>query len=298
MPRPPPRVELVASLRDVTVIFNECYPRALSNVTLEVRRGEVLGLLGPSGSGKSTTLRLLAGRLRQDGGKVKVFGRSSMRPGTRARIGYLPQIPRHDWSSLHQAWHSFLDMLPGMASTTQQGVTMQPIQEARNRTRLASVFARKRNLILLDAPFVSLTLHERADMKTMVRSLALSGVAVVITSNSLVEAREICNRVALYDEGRIGMVGTPAELLATPGAIRWFARMLPDKASDRVLNIIRQETEVESSPIASNASSDVMPACSESPPPGALADALLASLVRIGTSPPASTATVGEIHRF
>ncbi len=63
--------------------------RALIDVSFDVRRGEVFGLLGPKGSGKSTTLRILAGRLRPSEGKVKVFARSPRSRRARARIGYL-----------------------------------------------------------------------------------------------------------------------------------------------------------------------------------------------------------------
>ena len=76
------------------------FVRALTDVSFEVRRGEVFGLLGPSGSGKSTTIRILAGRLSASEGKARVFGRSPRRRSARMRVGYLPQRPSHNKSHL------------------------------------------------------------------------------------------------------------------------------------------------------------------------------------------------------
>ena len=84
--------ERVAVVRGVIMLFfDPDVVRALTDVTFEVRRGEVFGLLGPNGSGKSSTLKLLAGRLRPAAGKVRVFGRSPWHRSVRPRIGYLPE---------------------------------------------------------------------------------------------------------------------------------------------------------------------------------------------------------------
>src|ERR1035438_9350541 len=92
----PHQHEPVASMRGVSRYFDQSgFVRALSNVSFEVRRGEVFGLLGPSGSGKSTTIRILAGRLPPSEGKARMFGRPPRRHSARMRVGYLPQRPSH-----------------------------------------------------------------------------------------------------------------------------------------------------------------------------------------------------------
>src|ERR1017187_10740598 len=98
---PPYRRERVAWMQGVSRYFDKPgFVRALTNVSFEVRRGEVFGLLGPSGSGKSTTLRVLAGRLPPSEGKARVFGRSPRRHSARMRVGYLPQRASHNKSHL------------------------------------------------------------------------------------------------------------------------------------------------------------------------------------------------------
>jgi len=83
-PLPNVQRNIVATMRHVTRYFeNHGFVRALTNVSLEIRRGEIFGVLGPKGSGKSTALRILAGRLSVSDGKVKVFRRSPCRLSVR-----------------------------------------------------------------------------------------------------------------------------------------------------------------------------------------------------------------------
>src|ERR1017187_1467766 len=93
---PPYRRERVAWMQGVSRYFDKPgFVRALSNVSFEVRRGEVFGLLGPSGSGKSTAIRILAGRLSPSEGKARGFGRPPRPRAARMRVGYLPQRRSH-----------------------------------------------------------------------------------------------------------------------------------------------------------------------------------------------------------
>lgn len=253
---------VIAFLREVTMAFDGYRVRALSNVSLEIRRGEVLGLLGPSGSGKSTTLRLLAGRLRATDGMVKVFGRSPVRRAARARISYFPQVPRHEWSPLYASWNSFCDALLRRRPRPERGTADRPGPPTRSRRGLAAAFLRSRELILLDAPFVGLAPEEGLDLKQAILSAAQRGATVVLGSDSPAEVREVCTRVALYDGGSIGLVGTPSELLANPAAIRWLARVLPGPTAERVLKIIREDTEVKTA-----LNSEFLPPRTKPPPP-------------------------------
>src|SRR5438093_11212031 len=93
--RNPQSDEVVVAVRGLTKIFKDFWgrpeARALDDVSFEVRRGEVFGLLGPNGSGKSTTVKLLLGLLHPTRGHLEVFGHSPRHVATKARIGYLPE---------------------------------------------------------------------------------------------------------------------------------------------------------------------------------------------------------------
>ena len=91
----PEGVENVISVKGLTKVFKDFWGRpkakAVNNVSFEVRRGEVFGLLGPNGSGKSTTIKMLLGLLYPTKGHIEVFGHSPRHVATKSRIGYLPE---------------------------------------------------------------------------------------------------------------------------------------------------------------------------------------------------------------
>src|SRR5438045_6623269 len=95
VPTPQSNGEVIVSVRGLTKVFKDFWgrpkARAVDDVSFEVRRGEVFGLLGPNGSGKSTTVKLLLGLLHPTRGQIEVFGRSPRHVATKARIGYLPE---------------------------------------------------------------------------------------------------------------------------------------------------------------------------------------------------------------
>ena len=91
----PQSSEVIVAVRGLTKIFKDFWgrpkARAVDNISFEVRRGEVLGLLGPNGSGKSTTVKMLLGLLYPTKGHIEVFGHSTRHVPTKSRIGYLPE---------------------------------------------------------------------------------------------------------------------------------------------------------------------------------------------------------------
>lgn len=227
--------EIIAAIRDVTVTFDGYMTRALAYVNLEVRRGEILGVLGAQGAGKSTLLRLLAGRLRPAEGSVKVFGRSPRWGSTKARIGYVPG------KSEMERPRGFIDRIfRGKSGSTQAG--------ARGVPGLTQAIMGARDLVILDEPFAEAAPAEKAELKALIRELIGRGKTVVISSDSLVDTKDICERVAVLHEGRIQAVGSLPQLLETPAALRFFAPVLPLEIAGRIAEILRHELARESAP--------------------------------------------------
>src|ERR1041384_2853315 len=87
--------ETIVAVRGLTKVFKDFWgrpkARAVDNVSFEVKRGEVFGLLGPNGSGKSTTVKMMLGLLYPSRGHIEVFGHSPLHVPTKSRIGYLPE---------------------------------------------------------------------------------------------------------------------------------------------------------------------------------------------------------------
>lgn len=233
--------ETIAVLQDVTITFDSYLTRALSNVNLEIRRGEVFALLGPANAGKSTALRILAGRLRPTEGKVRVFGRSPRGNSARSRVGYLPghsdQAPPQGLANLM----SFLSLLVPKAGRRNRRGSDDPEEKTQRRSKLASAIRGSRELVLLDEPFADLNPSEMADIKDMLRRMSGSGQTVVLTGRNLSEIGDVCDRMALLYGGRVEAAGTLGELLAAPAAVRVLAPVLPANLSQRVLKLMRED---------------------------------------------------------
>ena len=221
-------LETVAVLRDVIVMYDHCPPFALHNVSLEVRRGEVLGLLGPTGAGKSTVLHLLAGRVKPTEGRVKVLGRSPRAAATRARIGFLPAAhgPKHPRRGLWAWGKKWLGRTDG---------AKQP-----PRPNLAQVLVKKPELLMLDEPFAGLESARRRELTEFIRSLAQQGRTVIFSSDSLLDALTVCDRVALCHGGTIEFIGPLDELLVA-NHLRVLAPVLSDELKGLLMRQVREQ---------------------------------------------------------
>jgi ABC-2 type transport system ATP-binding protein len=226
----------IAALHNATVTYDGYLTRALANVSFEVRRGEIFGLLGPSGCGKSTILRMLVGRLQPTEGTVKVFGRSPRRASTKARIGYFPDQTTRErelyFAGLPGLWRKMIGRQSPLGKTS---------KEARLRSGLAQALSKKPDLVLLDEPFADLDAKSRDEMKELVLSLVQRGKTVVLTADSLLDVTSVCHRMAVLFDGKIQITGTLDELLASPDAIRFTAPLLPKATTERLLKIIRED---------------------------------------------------------
>jgi ABC-type multidrug transport system ATPase subunit len=235
--------EIIAALRDVTMTFDGYLTRALAHVDLEIRRGEIFGLLGAKGAGKSTALKILAGRLRPTEGKVKVFGRSPRGGATKARIGYLA-----DKADSTRPRGFFSRIFPGKNESS---------EIARGGSRFTQAILGNRDLIILDEPFGDIEPAEISEIKTLIRELAARGKTIILSSNSLTDAKDVGHRLAILHDGKIQGIGTLAELLATTVAIRVLAPVLPRETAEHVLKMLRAEIG-QGTPSAGTAASDTV----------------------------------------
>ena len=226
---------VAAVFKDVTVAFDSYRVRALNDVSFSVRRGEILGVLGGSGSGKSTVLRLLAGKLRPTEGTVRVFGRSPCRAGARARIGFLAGRPA---ASAKFGWRKWLGLLSSTKSHSAQTGKSHPAPETR-RAQLRQAVLGNRDLIVLDDAFEGLDPAGQSEVKALVAQLASKGKTIVLGTASLAEATDICDRLCVLHEGKLQALGTLAEMLTCPDALRFLAPVLPAALTQQLLTVIR-----------------------------------------------------------
>ncbi len=201
---------------------------AVEDVSLTVRRGEVVGLLGPNGAGKTSVIKMLLGLVRPDAGEVLLLGRPSTDPRSRERVGYLPELFRY------QPWLTPTEVLTLHVRLAGADVPPDERQDAlalvgladragdrvggfskgmQQRLGLAVALVARPDLVVLDEPTSALDPLGRADVRDIVLSLKARGVAVLLNSHLIGEVERVCDRVVILDRGRVAASGSLAELL-------------------------------------------------------------------------------------
>jgi ABC-2 type transport system ATP-binding protein len=201
---------------------------AVDGVSFTVGRGEVLGLLGPNGAGKTSVIKMMLGLVRPDAGEVMLLGRPHTDPGSRARVGYLPELFRYQpWLSADEVLRLHVRLaglkigdrdrreslaLVGLADRAKDrvGGFSKGMQQ---RLGLAVALVAAPELVVLDEPTSALDPLGRADVRDLLLSLKDRGVAVLLNSHLIGEVERVCDRVVILDHGRVAASGTLAELL-------------------------------------------------------------------------------------
>ena len=210
---------------------------AVDDVTITVQPGEIFGLLGPNGAGKSTMIKMLTTLLPPSGGTARVAGFDvvAQAPEVRRRIGYVPQmlsadggltgrenltlsaklyrIPRDERLRRIADVLSFMDLVAAadqLVRTYSGGMI--------RRLELAQAMLHQPVVLFLDEPTIGL--DPVARLAVWDRLLGLKGEAgttILLTTHDMEEADELCDRLAILHQGRVGLLGTPADLKTTIG---------------------------------------------------------------------------------
>jgi iron complex transport system ATP-binding protein len=215
--------------------------RALEDVSLEVRPGEIIALLGPNGAGKTTLIRAALGLINAEG-SIKLGNaapKTLSARGRALRAAYLPQRPQSIWPISVEALVALGRFAHGaapdrLAEADQTAVDAAIVACALNdlrhrrmdeisggekaRAHLARALAQHAPLLLLDEPTAGLDPAQALGVADVLQHHAASGGAVVISTHDIALAASIAHRVALMKTGRIIAGGAPAEAL-TPGAL-------------------------------------------------------------------------------
>lgn len=256
----------MVAVQGLTKIFKDFWGRpkakAVDNVSFEVKRGEVFGLLGPNGSGKSTTVKMLLGLLYPTKGHIEVFGHSPRHVATKSRIGYLPEesyLYRYlDSDETLQFFGNLFSLPPAdRKARSEQLMDMVGLAKARRRQvgefskgmqrriGLAQALINDPDLIILDEPTAGMDPIGCREVKDLILALARRGKTVILSSHLLSDVEDVCDRVVIYYGGKVQALGTLGELLSTPEEIRITSPVLPRATLDKVLETIRKDVAAD-----------------------------------------------------
>jgi lipopolysaccharide export system ATP-binding protein len=211
----------------------------LSNVTIEVEGGEVVGLLGPNGAGKTTTFSILVGLIRPDQGTVTYNGEDlthlPMYRRARKGVTYLPQEPSvFRKLTVEENILAILETLPMTIEERRErleqllsdlGIARLAKNRAdslsggeRRRVEISRALVMEPAFMLLDEPFAGIDPLSVIDIQEIIMQLRGRGIGVLVTDHNVRETLSICDRAYILNDGRVFEEGTPQELTASARA--------------------------------------------------------------------------------
>ena len=204
--------------------------KALNNLNLEVKEGEIFGLLGPNGAGKTTFLNILAGTVIKNSGRVEVWGYDFDKNARQVRssIGIVPQEVNLD---AFFSPYKLLELQAGLYGIPKKDRITDTILKLVSLEKQANSYARslsggmKRRLLIakamvhrppilvLDEPTAGVDVQLRQNLWNNVKTLNKQGVTIILTTHVMYEAQEMCNRIAILNKGNLITLDTTDNLL-------------------------------------------------------------------------------------
>jgi ABC-2 type transport system ATP-binding protein len=203
----------------------------VNGISFSVARGEIFGLLGPNGAGKTTTILMLLGLSDISAGQARVLGHDPTREPLQVKrqVGYLPdqvgfydnltaaenlrytaRLMGFDRQEREQKIHASLAHV-GLVDVTDTRVATFS-RGMRQRLGLAEILMKDAQIAILDEPTSGLDPQATLELLNVIRDLKHRGVSVLLSSHLLERVQSVCDRVALFNQGNIALIGTVPEL--------------------------------------------------------------------------------------
>jgi ABC-2 type transport system ATP-binding protein len=253
--------EVIVETRNLSKVYRDFWGRqkvrALKALDLEIRQGEIFGLLGPNGSGKTTTIKLLLGLLFPTSGQALVFGRDATEVSKNERLGYLPEE-----SYLYRFLNAeetldFYGRLFDMPAAVRKkraaelidlvGLNWAKRRQLKEyskgmarRIGLAQALINDPELILLDEPTSGLDPIGTREMKDLILRLKSQGKTVLMSSHLLADVQDVCDRIAILHQGELKELGRVDTLLKVRDETEIRARGLSEQAQNEIRAVIER----------------------------------------------------------
>ena len=202
--------------------------KAISSLTFEVNKGEILGFLGPSGSGKTTTINILTGQLTPDQGQSSILGKSSTNLNEEdltniglitENSGYYEKLSLYDnllfFAKLYDVPQGDLDDLMKRVGLFDRRKTLAEKLSTGMKQRMLLVRAiiNKPQVLFLDEPTSGLDPSTSKSIHELIKELQAEGTTIFLTTHDMHEATILCDKIVLLNKGQIVEAGTPSDLI-------------------------------------------------------------------------------------
>jgi ABC-2 type transport system ATP-binding protein len=230
----------------------------LRDVSFQVLRGEIFGIIGPDGAGKTTTIECLAGVRKPDAGRISVLGLDPQRHQSRVRQQVGVQLRRERLPKAikvcevlelfgsgyaHQADHEDLLIQCGLSETRDLPYS-ELTERQQHRLSIAVALLGNPEIVLLDEFAPVFDPHTQRDVSQLIQRIRERGTTVVLVTRSIAEAERLCDRIALLADGRLVAVDTPAGLLSRVDAEQRLRFRPSAPLPERVLTDLPEVTSV------------------------------------------------------
>ena len=253
--------EVVVETRNLTKVYRDFWGRqkvrALRSLDLEIRRGEIFGLLGPNGSGKTTTIKLLLGLLFPTSGQALVFGRDATDVSKNERLGYLPEesyLYRFLNAEETLDFYGRLFNMPASVRKKRAAELISIVGLDRDKRRqlkeyskgmarrigLAQALINDPEFILLDEPTSGLDPIGTREIKDLILRLKSEGKTVLMSSHLLADVQDVCDRIAILHEGELKELGRVDSLLKLRDETEIRAKGLTEEAKTEIRAVIER----------------------------------------------------------
>lgn len=250
---------IVVETQNLTKIYRDFWGRpkvrALNALDLEIRKGEIFGLLGPNGSGKSTTIKLLLGLLFPTSGRAIVLGKEATEVTKNERIGYLPEESYLYRFLTAEETLDFYGRLFDMPAKVRKERAAQLIEQVGlagakrrqlkeyskgmvRRIGLAQALINDPDLIMLDEPTSGLDPLGTREMKDMILKLRDQGKTILMCSHLLADVQDVCDRIAILYQGDLKEMGRVNNLLKVSDETQIRAKNLTPAAVAEIQQVI------------------------------------------------------------
>ena len=231
---------------------------AVDALSIDVRRGEIFGIIGPNGSGKTTTNKMLLGLLNPTAGKALVLGNPPDHVATKMRIGFLPEESYlypflTGEETLDFYGRIFRIPAPERKKRVDKLLDLFEMDYARKRQlkeyskgmvrriSFAQALINEPELVFLDEPTSGLDPISSIMIKRLIEELKSKGTTVFLASHLLADVQELCDRIAILNHGKREVYGTIEEVLVRRDHVSLTVKNLSDEAHERIKAAIARE---------------------------------------------------------
>src|SRR5690242_2847016 len=256
----------VISVSNLSKIYGSGF-KALNNINLDIKRGEIFALLGPNGAGKTTLISTICGIANPTSGSISVGGHDIIRDFRAARslIGLVPQEIHTDAFETVWATVSFSRGLfgkpknPAHIEKVLKDLSLWDKKDAqiitlsggmKRRVMIAKALSHEPKILFLDEPTAGVDVELRKGMWEVVRTLQEAGVTIILTTHYIDEAEEMADRVGVINKGEIILVENKATLMQKLGGKRLTLHLqnkvdaIPDALAEYKLQLCEGGREV------------------------------------------------------